>query len=531
MKNKRVMKPATFVLSLLALLLSTGGLAQPDRIVYAQSVPVTTLDPAHGAFLAYPAGYEVSYALYDRLVTFDADLNIVPQLATEWEVSEDGLEWTFQLHSGVTFHDGTPFDSDAVVFNIERMVDTERNPTNRPLWDPVAGANEIDEDTVRITTSEPFPALLNTLAHGSGAMVSPTAVEQNGEESIATSPVGTGPFSLESFSPGQEVVLSAYEDYWGKAPQTRQLVFQYVPEASTRISALRTGQVDVIDAVPPQLASTLQGDPNVQILSKPGLRPMGFAIMTGRAPLDDVRVRQALNYAVPTGAIANSVFQGFARPADSPLAFNTSGHTSVGSYQHDPERARELLAEAGWEDGNGDGVLDKGGQRLLLTLYTPEGLFPGDLAISEIAASSLQQVGVAVEIVQTEAAAYWDYLRLPPSEIPWDLAQFGFNPSNADGTYHLDSLFSSNPPGSAAIAAWNIAQYRNEEVDALLARAKTTVAPAERNELLARVQEIVWEESPYIWLQVNEVISAARADLQGVEVWPTIFTIVRGAHR
>lgn len=522
-----------FIISLLALMWGASAFAQGDdsRIVYAQSVPVTTLDPAHGAFLAYPAGYEVAYVLYDRLVTFDSELNIIPQLATNWETSEDGRTWTFQLQPGVTFHDGASFDAEAVVFNIERMVDSERNPTNRPLWDRVEGAEVVDDLTVRITTREPFPALLNTLAHGSGAIVSPAAVEQYGDDNIATNPVGAGPFRLESFNPGQEVVLTAFEAYWGEAPQTQQLVFQYVPEASTRISALRTGQVDVIDAVPPQLAATMTGDATVQVLSKPSLRPMGFAFMTQHPPLDDVRVRQALNHAVPKEAIAQSIFQGFAQPADSPLAFNTSGHVSVGTYEHDVELARELLARAGWEDSDGDGIVEKDGERLELTLYTPEGLFPGDVDIAEIIANAFNSIGVEVAIVRTEAAAYWDHLRVRPDEIQWDLAQFGFNPSNADGTYHLDSLFTSNPPDTAAIGAWNIAQYNNAEVDALIAEAKGTIDPEARNALLARVQEIVWEEAPYLWLQVNEVITATRTDVQGVEVWPVIFTIIRNAHR
>jgi len=517
-----------------ALLLALGAVAvaqgDPGRIVYAQSVPVTTLDPAYGAFQAYPAGYEVSYLIYDRLVTFGPEFTIVPQLATSWETSKDGLDWTFHLREGVTFHDGTAFDADAVVFNIERMIDSDRNPTNRPLWNPFAGAEALDRYTVRISTHEPYSAVLNTLAHGSGAIISPAATKLYGDNQIATHPVGAGPFVLESFNPGQEVVLRAYEGYWDGAPPTREIVFRYVPEASTRISALQSGQVDVIDSVPPQLAVMLQNDSNVQVLTSPGLRPMGFGLMLQHAPLDDVRVRQAINYAVNKEAIAQGIFQGFARPSDSPLAFNTVGHVTAGEYAYDPERAGNLLDEAGWMLG-ASGVRAKEGQTLSLTLYTPEGLFPGDVDIAEVVANSLQAVGIGVKIVKIEAAAYWDHLRLPPDEIAWDLAQFGFNPSSADGTYHLDSLFTSNEPGVAAIGAWNMVRYSNTEVDTLIANAKTSVDPIARDAYLADAQRIIWDDAPYLWLQVNEIISAARADVQGVEVWPVIFTIVRNAHR
>ena len=528
--NNRLRLLAALVLT--ALLSTTTVFAQraDGTIVYAQSVPVTTLDPARGAFLAYPAGYEVAYVLYDRLVTFDASLDIVPQLATSWETSDDGLTWTFELRPGVTFHDGTAFDADAVVFNIERMMDTDRNPTNRPLWNPVSGVEATGPLTVSISTAEPFSALLNTLAHGSGSMVSPAASERYGDDNIATNPVGTGPFRLAEFEPGQLVVLEAYDGYWGDAPPSDRLEFRYVPEASTRISALRTGQVDVIDAVPPQLAVTLEADPNVQVLTTPGLRPMGFALMTERAPLDDVRVRQALNYAIPKDAIAQGIFQGFATPADSPLAFNTTGYARAGSFDYDPERAGALLEEAGWVAGT-DGVRQKDGERLAFTLYTPEGLFPGDIDIAEVVASSLGAVGADIDIVVIERAAYWDTLRVPPAEIAWDIGQFGFNPSNADGVYHLDALFTSNPPGEAALGAWNIVRLDSPEIDELIATAKTAIDPAVRDAAMAEAQRLIWEEAPYLWLQVNDIISAVRSDVHGVEVWPVVFTIIRDAHR
>ena len=517
------------IFALLVALLGVSSAQDGSELVYAQSVPVTDLGPAYGAFTGYPAGYEVAFALYDRLVTFDGELRIVPQLATSWEASEDGRTWTFQLRNDVTFHDGTPFNAEAVAFNVERMMDPDRNTTNRPLWDPIAGAEVIGEFTVAITTTEPYALLLNTFAHGSGAMVSPTAIETNGDESMTTDPVGSGPYRLTSFTPGEEVVLEAFDGYWAGRPTVDRLVFRYVPEASTRISALRSGQVDIIDSISPQLTTSLENDPNITIFSKPGLRPMGFAIMSKHPPLDDVRVRQALNYAVPREAIADNVFRGYARASDSPLAFNTFGHASVGGYEFDPEKAAALLAEAGWTDSDGDGLLDKDGEALNLTMYTPEGLFPGDVDVAEITARALQDVGIGVDIVKLERGGYWDHLRFPLDEIQWDLAMFGFNPSNGGGSYHLDSLFSANVDDTTTPLAWNITRYNNDEVNRLIGAAKTAVGPAERAALLADAQELVWHDAPYIWLQVNDVISASRANVEGVDVWPIVFTIIRDA--
>ncbi len=519
--------------SILALAVTgqTAGAGEAENsLVYGQSVAVTGLDPANGAFSNYPAGYEVAFALYDRLVTFDDELNILPQLAESWEISDDQTAVTFKLRQGVKFHDGTPFNAEAVKYNVARMMDNERNPTNRPLWDPIAGADVVDDNTVVIRTKEPFGLLLNTLAHGSGALVSPRSIEESGDDAPIQQPVGTGPYMLESFEPGQEVVLKAFPDYWAGKPQLDTVVFRYIPEASTRIAALQSGGVDLIDQVPVQLLPGLQGDPNIKVLTKPGLRPMGLSISTTRPPFDDVRIRQALNHAIPVETIAERVFFGFAQASDAPLAFNTSGYKSIGGYDYDVDKAKSLIAEAGYTDSDGDGIVERDGNTLTATLITPEGVFPGDIQIAEIAANAFESIGIDVTIKKIERGSYFDHVRKPLDEVDWDLAMFGFNPSNASGAYHLDSMFSSNSEPSGKPSIWNFARYSNADVDALLAEANKTVDLGSQKELLGQAQELIWADAPYVWLQVNEIASAARSETDGLEVWPIIFSIVRNAH-
>ena len=532
-RNKRLLERTCLVLSVLGF--AAAGQAAvageaDNSLIYGQSIAVTGLDPANGAFTNYPAGYEVAFALYDRLVTFDGDLNIQPQLAESWEISDDQTAVTFKLRQGVTFHDGTPFDATAVKYNVERMMDKDRNPTNRPLWDPIAGAEVVDDHTVVISTTEPFGLLLNTLAHGSGAMVSPKLLEENGDEAPIQQPVGTGPYMLDTFEPGQEVVLKAFPDYWAGAPQLEKVVFRYIPEASTRIAALQSGSVDLIDQVPVQLLPGLANDSNVQVLTKPGLRPMGLSISTTRPPFDDVRVRQALNHAIPVETIAERVFFGYAKASDAPLAFNTSGYKSIGGYDFDVEKAKALIAEAGFSDSDGDGIAERDGQPLTATLVTPEGVFPGDIQVAEIAANAFADIGVDVTIRKVERGSYFDHVRKPLDEVDWDLAMFGFNPSNASGAYHLDSMFTSNDDPSGKPSIWNFARYNNPEVDGLLAEANRTVDLDRQNELLGQAQELIWADAPFVWLQVNEIASAARTTVENVEVWPIIFSIVRNAH-
>lgn len=504
------------------------GAAGAKTITFGQSTAVLTLDPGRGAFTGYPAGYEAALCLYDRLLDFDANMKIVPQLAQSYKLGAGLKSCELKLRTGVKFHDGTPFDAAAVKVNIERMMDKERNATNRPLWDPIAGVDTPDATTVVIRTKDAFAQLPNTLAHGSGAMISPAAIQKFTDTGIAQNPVGAGPYMLDSFKPGQELTLKAFDGYWGGKPGAERIVFRFIAEPATRINALRTGAVDVIDSVPVQLVSTLAQDSKVEIIRRAGLRPMGLIMNLSRGPLMDVRVRRALNLAVPVETIAEKVFFGFAKAPDSPLAFDTVGYKSIAKSSFNQAEARKLLAEAGYKAGSG-GILEKDGKPLTLALYTPEGLFPGDVGVTEIVAASLKQVGVDAVITKIERGAYWDYLRQDKANLKWDLAMFGFNPSNASGLYHLESLFKANKDDNARLDVWNAGRYRNEKVDALLAQANAEPDAAKQSALLGDAQKLIWDDAPYLWLQINENVSAVRKGLTGVEVWPIVFTCLRRA--
>jgi ABC-type transport system substrate-binding protein len=503
--------------------------AAPGRtLTYGQSGGVTAIDPAQGSFSTYPAGYEVGYCLYDRLVDFDQNLKFVPQLAESWELAKDLRSVRFRLRRNVRFHDGSAFNAQAVKFNVERMMDKSRTPTNRPLWDPLAGVDVVDDYTVVVRTKEPYSQILNSFAHGSGSQVSPAAVAKLGEKGIAQNPVGAGPYQLESFTPGQEVVLRAFDGYWGGRPATARIVFKYILEPATRIAALRTGSVDVIDSVPVQLIAGLKKEPSIEVITRPSLRPMALVINVFKEPYDDVRVRRALNHAVPVTTIAERVFFGFAKASDSPLAFHTQGYRKAGAYEYSPDKAKALLAEVGFKLG-GDGKLQKGGQPLRMTLLASEGLFPGDVSIAEICARAFQQVGIDVNITKIERGSYWDALRQERAALKFDLAVFGFNPSNASGLYHLESMFKANADDAGRPTVWNFGRYRNPKVDQLLAQANTNPDPAKQLEFMGEAQKLVWDDAPHVWLHVNENATAMRKGLRGLELWPIVFTIPRRA--
>jgi len=498
--------------------LAQSGAAGPV-LRYGQGTAILTLDPVHGSFTGYPAGYEAALCLYDRLLDFDAQMRIVPELAASFTMAPDRRSASLRLRRGVLFHDGTPLDAAAVKVNLLRLMDPKRNPTNRPLWDPLAGIETSGADHVTIRLKAPFAELPNSLAHASSAIVSPAALAKYGDTGIAQHPVGAGPFRLASFSPGQQLVAEAFAQYWGGRPRTARIAFHYIPEAATRLNALETQAVDVIDSVPEALVGSLKGAPGVAVLTSLSLRPMGFAINLTRAKLRDPRVRQALNLAVPVTTIAQRVFFGYARAPDSPLAYATEGYHAVSPLAFDPAKAKALLAAAGYGSS----------KPLHLAMAASKGLFPADEAVAEVVANSLQQAGMQVAMTQIEAGSYWDVLRQDAAHMTWDIAMFGFNPSNASGLYQLASLFQANASDAGRPDVWNIGRYRNPTVDHLLAQAGAAPAAARRNALLAQAQAIIWHDNPYIWLQINENIVATGRKISGVEVLPVVFTSLRHA--
>ena len=238
-------------------------------LTFAQNQPIRTPDSVNPQ--AYPAAYESNFTLYNNLVTFDPELKIVPDLAESWETTGDGTTWTFRLRKGVKFHDGTAFDARAAEAHVRRIQDPQTGSPNKNLWDHVTEVRATDESTVQLVTAKPFGPMLNYLAHGSGGISSPAAVEKFGE-AYPQNPTGTGPYKLESFTPGTELVLGRNPDYFRGAPPLDRIRFRVAPEVGARVAALEAGEADVINDVPPEEAQRLEKSRGTAMLRKPGLR-------------------------------------------------------------------------------------------------------------------------------------------------------------------------------------------------------------------------------------------------------------------
>lgn len=491
--------------------------------VYAQSVQVTSLITSGSQPTVYPAGYEAAFALYSGLLRFGPDLSFQPDLATKWQVASDNVTWTFQLRDGVSFHDGTPFNAEAVVTYFSHMLDKTYNLAAYTLWEPIASVQKADDRTVTVVTKRPYGALLNTMAHGSALIPSPSAVAKYGSD-IGLHPVGTGPYQLGSFEPGSKLVVKAFPKYYGDKPIYDSITYMYVGDPSGRVAALRGGQADIMDAVPVEQAGQLSGQSGISLVRKPGLQCFGVGLNQTNQFLTDPKVRQALNYAIDKDAIVKSLFRGYATVLDSPLAPNTTGHAGCGDYKVSADKAKSMLAAAGFTAGS-DGVLTRNGQRFSLRLRTPDGMYPQDTQVAQVIQDQLKSIGVEVTIQKVDKSTFWAGITVPKSNVDFDLVLFGYNPSHASGVIQLDALYVSNSSPAEKPRQWNFNWYSNSQVDSLVQQASQTVDQDAQHQVLGKVQKLIWDDAPYIWLYVNNILTAYDDKVATPTVLPVVFTL------
>ncbi len=291
-------------------------------------------------------GEQVNRMMHENLVRFSAKMQLEPALAESWVASKDGLAWTFKLRKGVKFHDGTSFDAKAVKYFFDRVLGDEK-PFKASLYTPVVqGAEVIDDSTVRVILKQPFGAFLFIMAHSAGAIVSPAAHQKWGKD-LALHPVGTGPFKFVEWVKGDHVTMERHDGYWGGAPNLDRVVVKTVREDQARVLMLESGDADLIVNIPTEEIPRLRKDARFTIESSPTARALFIAINVKKKPFDDVRVRQALNYAVNRDAIVKELFQNNAQVIASHVSPLQNGYAQLSGYAYDPKKAKELLAQAG----------------------------------------------------------------------------------------------------------------------------------------------------------------------------------------
>jgi peptide/nickel transport system substrate-binding protein len=475
------------VFFLTCLITSCGAKSDPGTLVMIIESSPTNLDPRIGLD-AYSE--RIDSLLFDDLLTRDERLSVAPGLAERWEIPNPKT-YVFHLHQGVKFHDGRPLTSRDVKWTFESLLQGKIRSTKAAAYRFVDRIDAPDEYTVVFHLSQPFATLLWNLSDGAIGIVP----YGSGTE-ITNHPVGSGPFRFVSGQQDKEVVIERNDEYWGQRPRIKAVRFMVVPDTTTRALELRKGSADLaINALTPDMVLTLQSESKLEILRAPGT-VLGYLAFNIRDPiLKDARVRQALAYAIDRRPILNYLWRKFARPANSILPPESWAYNAdVPHYDHDPERARELLRQAGYPEING--------VRFHLTMKTSTE--ESTRLMAAVFQQQLRDVGIVLDIRTYEFATFFSDVTHGEFQL-YSLRWIGGNedPDIFEYVFHSDKF----APNGA-----NRSYYSNPRVDALIDQARRELDQSARKQLYAEIQRILSDELPYInlWYQDNLLVHSKR---------------------
>lgn len=491
-----------------------------DVIVVGQVAEPKSLDP-HA--VTATNDFRILINLYEGLVRFKkGTLEIEPALATSWTVSRDGLTYTFHLRDSVTFHDGTPFDAEVVRFSFERMLhdDHPYHDTGPfPLAFFFSSIKEIlvpDRLTVQFILKEPYAPLLSNLAYPTGLVVSPSAVKRYGKD-FGRHPSGTGPFRFKEWQSRFKVVLERNDRHWKSPPKTRELIFRPITDINARSVEMFAGGLDIMLEVPPDLTGVFQKETDFRLYRKSGPHLWFLILNLGEGPCRDKRVRQALNYAINKTALIREVLQGMATAANGPVpeAFAWAYNRELSPYPYDPERARWLIREAGYENAS-------------LTFYVPESgsgmLSP--VAMATAIQADLKAVGLNVKIETFEWNTYLDKVN-QGLRGKADMAEMAWMTNDPDVLPYLTLRTAAWPQNGG----FNSGYYSNTEVDSLLEAARATTDRQTRATLYRKVQTVVHDDAPWVFVASAAEAAAATSDLKGFQLEPSFLLYLESAYK
>ena len=500
------------VFALAALLLAGGAFAQKTLTIVRPSDPVA-LDPQLET--TAPGSWVFSQIL-EPLITLNQDMEIEPRLATSWEFV-DPTRLRFTLRQGVTFSDGTPFDAEAVKFTWDRAFTSDPPGRWKALAGPVTGIEVVDAHTVDVVSSIPYGPMLLVMTMPYTGIVSPTAATALGAD-FSRAPVGTGPFKFVEWRPNDQIVLEANDSYWRGRPALDRVVFRTVPEEGARMLELRTGGADMVLLPTPSELPGLEADPNFDVEGAPGVGVFYLAFNLDRPAVADVRVRQAVAHAIDRELIVDAILEGGGVLATSVIGEPVFGYKDMNLlelYPYDPERARELLMEAGYTQ-DADGMMrDASGAVLTLAALPSNGRSLKDREIAEALQAFLREVGIEATLDLFDWATTFGLMR--GATLDYDLNSFTWFTTTADADYTMYSNYVSTelPP-----ASWNRWRYANPQVDEWLKAARASLDPAERATLYGLVQDQLAIDLPAIPLYGSFEVAALSAKVTGYRAHP-----------
>jgi peptide/nickel transport system substrate-binding protein len=494
MKTARIFRALLLGSGILGLTAAGASAQECVKVIGTEpGVPNLTMDPAF-VNLADDS-YQLN-AVYNRMVNLDAEFQPIPELAKSWNVSDDGLTWTFDLETDVTFHDGRPMTAKDVVFSFRRLLDPDVGSPATSVLDFLEpeGIEAVDDHTVTFTTDTVVADLPTVLAIKYGMVVP----EGSTKEELRLQAVGTGPFVQDVYSPTEtRRVFQRNDNYWREGlPRSQCLELSVITEEVTRLAAIKSGAADLILSAGAASAGVLAGDPTLKLKkSAPGTY-MTMSMWTDTPPFDDVRVRQALKAVVDRQLLVDTIMLGNGVagndnpvPPTSPIAYTSE------IKPRDIDKAKALLAEAGFPDG------------LTVELNTGEG-YPGMVALAQAYQQMAEPAGITVNIINNPGDSYWDVVWM---KKPFFVSNWSGRPA-AEG---LPYTFTSD-------ATYNEAKWKNEDFDRLLKEARAEVDPDKRNELYKEAQRVLSEEGGVIVPYFVSDVAVMRAECDGYTPHPQV---------
>lgn len=477
---------------------SVGG-----ELIVLRASDATSLDPHF--ITDIPSANIIHGKVYETLVAFDRDRNIVPLLAKSWE-QKDELTWTFTLNEGIKFHDGEDFNAEAVKTTFNRILDPA---TGSPQRDKLSMISEVVVDDTYVVTlklKNPYAPLLSILASQEGSIISPKVVTESADQ-LATSPVGTGPFIFESWKSGQAITLNTNKDYWGTVPKIDKVTFKIVPEDSTRLAMIESGEAHIADQVPVTDIDRIENSSTMNLFRTEGLAVEFIGFNVKDSLLSNIKVRQAISYAVDREAIISGIYNNVGTLANSAMSPKVIGYASdTKAYDYDVVKAKQLLKEAGIKEGT---------KIKLLTSDRKE-----RINMAEVVQSQLKGIGLDVEIQVMEYGAFI-------SEITKEQHQMfisGWGNATGDADYNQYNLFHTASMG----APGNHFYYSNPEIDKLIEEGRSESDQAARNDIYKKAMQLELDEAVYIPVRNYEHIAVYSNTVKGFWLDASNYTMLSG---
>ncbi len=450
---------------------SSGAQSSADtKVVVGLNADIRNFDPINTLDNTTD---RVDTHIYDHLFTRDHDMKVVPQLAESAKPLDD-LNWEIKLRKGVKFTNGEPFNAESVKATLDYLADKKNNAARKIRIDAVKSTTVVDDYTVKVTTDKPFPALPEGLTE---IYMAPAKVlKEQGPKALTENPIGTGPYKLKEWKREQSITLVRNDGYWGPKPQIATVEFRIIPDVSSRVSALLAGEVQLIPDVPPQSMDQVNKSGTADTRTVAGRRVIFVGFNTLQpGPLQDVRVRQAMNYAVDVDKIIKTVMEGNARRMAGPLpAINQNLDPNLKAYPYDPAKAKALLQEAGYKGET-------------ITLHTPSGRYLKDKEAAEAIADQLTQAGINVKVQVDEWGTLLDLVKSNKID---GMYFFGRSDTSLEGSM-LKDWFRT---GSTWVT------YSDKNVDASIEAALSAVDPQKRKDAFNKAQDLVQQQAPWLFL-------------------------------